>query len=162
MSEKLHLPKNSEEMSARIQTAIGKTKEALGEVQKQLNEYDEKYQASASVKAANEKASEYLKKGMDEVKTALEDLTAKTQVLRDQTAEIPVKALSRAIAAVQKGLDQVKTLAKNYDEKYQITEKVHDVVNPAREQCMKYLGEVSEYTSSAAAVANAQLQGKKC
>mmetsp|Transcript_969 Transcript_969/g.1190 ORF Transcript_969/g.1190 Transcript_969/m.1190 type:complete len:295 (+) Transcript_969:247-1131(+) len=150
---------SSEDVRSKVEAAVSKSKEAVAEVQTKIQEYDEKYQATASVKAAGEKASEYLKKAVEDAKTGLDDLAAKTREMKDTTTEIPVKALSKTIASIQQALDRIKDLASSYDDKYQISVKLHDTVNPAREQCVKYLAEASEHASALASAANAQLQG---
>jgi len=146
---------STQDEAGRIQAAVSRVKESIGELQKKLAEFD----AAETSQQVKESASSYLDPAVEKAKASLEEIVSKVKIITDTAQDIPVRALSNAYASLGQALEQVKNLAKSYDEKYQVQAKVLVYVTPAQEKCMEALAQISEITADASAQANAQLQG---
>jgi LysM repeat protein len=96
---------------------------------------------------------------LEDTKKALEDLSSQTKSVVDSGAEVPMRAISKTIALTNRKLEELKTLTKEYDEKYKLTEKVSEVVNPARERAQALLSALTSYITELSNLVFSQLKG---
>lgn len=128
----------------KIEEAVRRAKQSLEELLEKL----QKYAQEAT-----------LKDTVEEAKRAVSKLIEKASVLKDEAAEVPVRALSEAIVRANNAIEKLKYAAKKFDEKNKVSEKVSDLVKPALDNVSAAIAEVSQHTADAASAANARLQG---
>lgn len=116
---------------------------------------DELSQKSASFSKEDNSLDEAIK----DVRQAFKELVEKAGVLKDKSAEVPVKALSRAVVTANNSLDNLKHAIMKFDQEQKVSESVEKTLKPAIEACDVAVAEISHYVSEAASAANAQLQG---
>lgn len=142
-------------LKQRVLGGIELLQNEMANLQTRLQEFDEKNHFS-------ETASEYLRKGLDDVKASLANLKSTSKNLFDTTAEVPIRAFSKAVAELEKAFDRLKTLANSFDEKLAesgVKQKLVDIIQPTREFATKILHEIATYVEQISRTAFAQLKG---
>lgn len=137
--------------AAKYQQGMEMARNALEEVKKKLAEFDTSH--------ASEKASQYLSTALEKVQAALAELGHVTEQLKSGPAEIPVKAITNALASASAAFTQLQEKAKQYDEEYKLSSRVSAVVASPKEQASAALATIAAYAAHASDTANAQLQG---
>lgn len=137
--------------AAKYQQGMEMARNALEEVKKKLAEFDTSH--------ASEKASQYLSTALEKVQAALAELGHVTEQLKSGPAEIPVKAITNALASASAAFTQLQEKAKQYDEEYKLSSRVSAVVAHPQEQASAALATIAAYAAHASDTANAQLQG---
>lgn len=135
---------STKEFYPKIEKAVKRAKESLDELLEKIKNY-------------SQEAS--LRDTVEEAKKAVGKLIEKASVLKDEAAEVPVRALSEAIVRANNAIEKLKFAAKQFDEKNHLSEKVSELVKPALDNVSAAIAEVSQHTADAASSANARLQG---
>jgi len=126
---------------------------SLKEVLKRVSDYD------AQFVGVGEKAGPYVKSAVDVGQTALDELARIVESLKSGTTEIPIKALSLALARFNAAFTHLMDVATEYDTKYALKTRLSTVVAHPGEQATAAVATVGAYAAAAAASVNAQLQG---
>lgn len=133
-----------EEFVPKLEKAVENAKQALAALVEKMNQYSNDVSLNNSV---------------SEAKQAVNKLVEKVLVLKDEAAEVPMRALSQAIVAANNAIERVKFAAKQYDDKHKVSERIMERIRPTIDSVSASIAELSEHTSEAASSANARLQG---
>jgi hypothetical protein len=134
-------------------SGIEVARSALEEAKRKLAEYDAQHIGAA------EKANAYLTAAIDGGHAALAELVIIAEGMKAGSAELPVQAISVALAKVHGAFEHLSSVANQYDEQYNLSSRVSSVVANPKQQATGALATVGAYASAVAASANAQLQG---
>lgn len=129
-----------EEMYETFNQALEKTKAEVKQMQDKIQEYDDKYQASATIKKQGQKVTDFFKSRLDEIKATLDDLTEKAHKVFVQAKEFSVEQAEKVIKAFRDAVEKLKKLAVEFDERFGVSQKLNDLMAPL----LKALEKMSE------------------
>lgn len=144
MESKTNSPRNSDNDQATekirnqlFQTfndSLLKTKEELEQVKQKLHEYDDKFEASSTVKKQGQKASDYLYSTLEEIKVSLDSLSEKAQHAFVEAKDFSKEALQDLWNRLKDSIKQLEKLVLDFDKTYHVTDKVADLTAPLQKQ----------------------------
>jgi len=150
-------PSDSGAVALLIKSSAAKALASLAEIKALIESYDDKYQATERALAVIQPRIEQAQQAFHEISNAankiIEDLK------ETQLVELPVRALSVALARANATLDAIVCLAKQYDAKLKLTESLMCSIAPHHQRVRDAITDASCYATAAAEAATSQLQG---
>eukprot|EP00924_Labyrinthula_sp_SR-Ha-C_P015401 maker-scaffold_71-snap-gene-0.2-mRNA-1 protein AED:0.14 eAED:0.14 QI:0/0/0.5/1/1/1/2/35/281 len=162
MSEKINgngtAQKLKEEGTKKFNEALERTKKEVENVQAKLKEFDDSYQATETLNKQREKASEFLKTSLDEAKESLEKVGTSAHGVFQSGKENTAEIFAKAVAKFKEAVEEVFKKAKEYDEKYHITETVSSYVDPIKERIQQLIKELLNNLSMVTTTINSRIE----
>jgi chromosome segregation ATPase len=150
-------PTDSGAVAQVIKASATKAMAALAEIRTRVEGFDNQFQAT-------ERALAVIQPMIEQANQAFQDISdAAAKVLTDlqqsQLVEVPVRALSLALARANATLEAIVTLAKQYDAKLKLTESLVAAIAPHHRRVHAAITDASSYATAAAEAATSQLRG---
>lgn len=126
-----------EQLYVAFNDALDRTKQEVKQMQAKLQEYDEKFKASETVRQQGKKATDFLRATLEEIKGTLDGLTQQAHTVFVQAKELSTEAVANIMEKLNEAVNKLKKLALEFDEKYQVTQKVTVLMTPLFNQLKK-------------------------
>lgn len=146
-----------EQLYKTFNDALEATKKELAQVQEKLQEYDEKFQASSTVKQQRQKASDYLHTTLEEIKKSLDGLSQKAHHTFVEASDFTKETIEELWSKLKESIEKLKNLTLEFDDKYHVTEKLTDLTAPLLTQ-LKSFGKSLDQAGEA--IKDATLSGR--
>lgn len=119
-----------EKLYVTFNDALDRTKQEVRQMQAKLKEYDERFKASETVKQQGKKASDFLRASLEEIKASLDSLSNQAHTVFIQAKELSADAVANIYNKFNEAVNKLRQLALEFDEKYQVAQKVSDLLTP--------------------------------
>lgn len=127
-------PEVREQLYVAFNDALDRTKQEVKQMQAKLQEYDEKFKASETVRQQGKRATDFLKATLDEIKSSLDSLAEQANAVFVQAKDLSAEAVAKIWAKFEEAVNKLRQLALEFDEKYQVAQKVTVLMTPLFER----------------------------